>query len=132
VRRLGGIVIPIVAVLLAIGLGIALGLRSARTSDETALPPATTSETTESTGAPPTAQRTPKELFADTCGSCHTLADAGATAGIGPNLDEARPTRARVLTTIRNGSLSGAMPANLLVGADAERVAAYVSRVAGR
>lgn len=118
-----------IAVLLAIGLGIALGVRSARSKDEAAVPPATTSEVAETT---PTTPRTPKQLFADTCGSCHTLADAGAGAGVGPNLDEVRPSRARVLTTIRNGSLSGAMPANLLVGEDAERVATYVSRVAGR
>ena len=28
-----------------------------------------------------------KELFVDGCGSCHTLADAGTTGAIGPNLD---------------------------------------------
>lgn len=29
-----------------------------------------------------------KELFAAQCGSCHTLADAGTTGQVGPNLDE--------------------------------------------
>jgi cytochrome c oxidase subunit II len=30
-----------------------------------------------------------KTLFAQQCGTCHTLADAGTTAEVGPNLDEA-------------------------------------------
>jgi cytochrome c oxidase subunit II len=30
-----------------------------------------------------------KELFTQQCGSCHTLADAGTTGEVGPNLDEA-------------------------------------------
>lgn len=30
-----------------------------------------------------------KDLFAQSCGGCHTLADAGTTSTIGPNLDDA-------------------------------------------
>jgi mono/diheme cytochrome c family protein len=30
-----------------------------------------------------------KQLFATNCGGCHTLADAGTTGTIGPNLDDA-------------------------------------------
>ena len=30
-----------------------------------------------------------QELFKANCGSCHTLADAGTTGTVGPNLDEA-------------------------------------------
>lgn len=30
-----------------------------------------------------------KELFTQSCGACHTLADAGTTGEIGPNLDDA-------------------------------------------
>lgn len=131
-RRIGIVIVPILAVLLAIGLGILLGVRSSRTSDDIATPPVT-AELTETTPAnTTTARQAPKALFAQACASCHTLADAGANADIGPNLDTSRPSRERVLRQIRNGSLSGAMPANLLVGTDAERVAAYVSRVAGR
>jgi len=95
----------------------------------------TTAETT-GTGTPTTAaaqvRETARGVFLHSCASCHTLAATGATGGIGPNLDEARPPRERVRTMIRNGALSGAMPAALLTGDDAERVAAYVSRVAGR
>lgn len=129
-RRAGLIVVPVLAVLVAIGVGILLGVRSSRTSDDSSTPPVAT-ETTETTPTQ-TAPLRPVELFGQSCASCHTLAAAGSTAGIGPNLDEARPSRQRVLNQIRNGSLSGAMPANLLTGADAERVAAYVSRVADR
>ena len=30
-----------------------------------------------------------KALFIQTCGSCHTLADAGTSGTVGPNLDDA-------------------------------------------
>ena len=30
-----------------------------------------------------------KQLFSQNCGGCHTLADAGTVANIGPNLDDA-------------------------------------------
>jgi len=30
-----------------------------------------------------------KTLFSQNCGGCHTLADAGTTAAVGPNLDDA-------------------------------------------
>lgn len=125
------IAIPVVALLLAIGLGIVLGVRSSRTSDDIATPTVATTETTDTTPTQTTAQ-TPKDLFGHACSTCHTLAAAGSTGGIGPNLDEARPSRERVLNQIRSGSLSGAMPANLLTGTDAVRVAAYVGRVAGK
>ncbi len=121
--------VPVVAVLLAIGVGIVLGVRSSRTSDDVATPTVATSAITETT---PTVPQTAKDLFGQACATCHTLAAAGSSAGIGPNLDEALPTRQRVLDQIRNGSLSGAIPANLVVGNDAVRVAAYVAGVAGR
>lgn len=93
------------------------------------------------TGAPAATRPTDKppresarDLFVHACGTCHTLRDAGAGAGVGPNLDKVRPRlRARrVREQIRTGTLDSAMPANLLVGRDAERVARYVARVAGR
>jgi cytochrome c6 len=128
--RLGAIVVPVLAVTLAIGLGVFLGVRSAHTSDASTTPTAATTESTDTTPAR-TAPVAAKELFADACASCHTLKAAGATGGIGPNLDEAKPSRERVRTQIRTGSLSGAMPANLLAGDEAERVAAYVAKNAG-
>jgi mono/diheme cytochrome c family protein len=133
VTRLKSFAIPIAALLLTIGGGIYLGFRSAgNASDDlesaaTSLSTPTVTET--STAATP---ESAKDVFLHTCASCHTLAAAGATGGIGPNLDEARPTRERVRTMIRNGAISGAMPAGLLAGDDLERVAVYVSGVAGR
>lgn len=74
-----------------------------------------------------------RELFAGTCGGCHSLADSGSRADVGPDLDFLRPTREQVLAAIeRGGSATGQMPAGLLKGADAEAVAAYVAGAAGR
>ncbi|HEY0343461.1 MAG TPA: cytochrome c [Solirubrobacteraceae bacterium] len=76
------------------------------------------------------AKESPKSLFAHTCGTCHTLAAAGTTAPIGPNLDRAGHLTTRyVLRRIQAGSLDAAMPADLLVGRSARRVATYVARV---
>lgn len=82
----------------------------------------------------PQPQRGPaRKVFADSCGSCHTLAAAGTEGRIGPDLDRLAPAAARVVRAIRNGgSGRGVMPANLLTPPDARRVAAYVARVAGR
>jgi mono/diheme cytochrome c family protein len=88
--------------------------------------------TTRTSAAHPAAATGPRAVFAETCASCHTLADARASGMFGPDLDAARPSAARVRTMIRTGSLDGIMQPGLLQGADARRVAAYVARVAGR
>jgi len=89
-----------------------------------------------------------KKLFtgAAQCSACHTLAAAGASGTIGPNLDSAfRADRQQgfsqnaienvVLDQIRlgSGSVTGRtpMPAGLVKGQDALDVAAYVASVAG-
>lgn len=43
------------------------------------------------------------------CGSCHSLADAGATGSAGPNLDTAKPSVDVVVSRVTNGQ--GGMPA---------------------
>ncbi len=68
-------------------------------------------------------------LFKQTCAGCHTLAAAGANGTMGPNLDELHPTKETVLAQIQRGG--GGMPSGLLKGADADAVAAYVSKNAG-
>ncbi len=73
--------------------------------------------------------RPPKEVFAGTCGSCHTLADAGTDGTFGPNLDDLKPDKARVLAAIEEGP--GGMPGGLLDGAAADAVAGYVADSAG-
>ena len=65
------------------------------------------------------------------CGDCHTLADAGTTGTIGPNLDQVQPTFEQVLQALDEGP--GAMPSF----ADSsqtfkDNVAAYVSTAAGQ
>ena len=44
------------------------------------------------------------------CTSCHTLADAGATGTVGPNLDEAKPPASLVVDRVTHGK--GVMDAN--------------------
>ena len=75
-----------------------------------------------------------KELFIATCKSCHNLDAVQAKGVTGPDLDELGGLdRQRVLNAIRNGGTGqGRMPAGLLQGQDAQDVAAYVARVAGR
>ena len=75
-----------------------------------------------------------KRLFGQNCASCHSLAAFRARGATGPNLDElGRLSKERVLNAIKNGGTGDLrMPAGLLEGQEAEAVAAYVSRTAGR
>jgi cbb3-type cytochrome c oxidase subunit III len=84
--------------------------------------------------------QTGQKLFTQTCGSCHTLAAAGTSGTIGPNLDDAfGPSRKQGFkqSTIQNVVLdqiriaAAPMPRNLVKGQDAQDVAAYVASVAG-
>lgn len=60
------------------------------------------------------------------CAICHVLHDAGATGNIGPDLDELRPERERVLAMLRDGS--GVMPsfADSLDADELDALADYV------
>lgn len=79
------------------------------------------------------------EMFAQRCSGCHTLTPAGTEGSAnrservqGPNLDQRHETMDDVIYAIRNGGFSGAiMPQNIVVGDDAQRVAAFVSKYAG-
>ncbi|HEV2591221.1 MAG TPA: c-type cytochrome [Gaiellaceae bacterium] len=83
-----------------------------------------------------------KELFQDPknqCASCHTLADAGSTGTIGPNLDDAFVAvkqQGFTLQSMRDlirGQIAypeKPMPANLLQGQDANDVATYIAQCA--
>jgi mono/diheme cytochrome c family protein len=81
-------------------------------------------------------------LFADRCGGCHTFDIAGTQGGAtrvhdrerpdGPNFNVRHETTDSVLYAIRNGGFSGAiMPENIVVGNDANDVAAFVAKYAG-
>jgi cytochrome c551 len=75
-----------------------------------------------------------RELFARQCATCHTLRAANAVGKVGPNLDQLRPPKALVLDAIKQGRArgQGQMPAGLLDGQDAQDVADFVAKVAGR
>jgi cytochrome c553 len=75
-----------------------------------------------------------KQLFIQTCKSCHTLDAVNARGVTGPDLDDLGGLdRQRVLNAIkRGGTGQGRMPSGLLQGQDAQDVAVYVSSVAGQ
>lgn len=86
-------------------------------------------------------------LFVQKCGTCHTMAQAGTTAQIGPNLDDAFAAarsageggetiegvvEAQVeFPRPSNSNSAASMPADLVTGQDLEDVAAYVGMYAG-
>jgi mono/diheme cytochrome c family protein len=85
------------------------------------------------------------QLFQERCSGCHTLNAAGAQGSKptndngagertnGPNFNVRKENRDDVLFAIRNGGFSGAiMPANVVVGSDADDVADFLSKYAGR
>jgi mono/diheme cytochrome c family protein len=86
-------------------------------------------------------------LFIEKCGVCHTLAEAGTTAEIGPNLDDAFASaraageggetiegvvKAQVeFPRPGTGDSEASMPPKVVEGQDLEDVAAYVGKWAG-
>ena len=83
------------------------------------------------------------QLFSERCAGCHTLSVAGTQGTTnnvrerertdGPNFNTRNETVDNVLYAIRNGGFSGAiMPENVVVGKDADDVAAFLSKYAGR
>ena len=101
------------------------------TSTATGTSPTTTTATTTTGGS--SALAAGKQVFASAgCSGCHTLKDAGATGTVGPNLDQLKPSEARVAKQVTNGGKI--MPAfkGRLSPAQIQAVATYVSSVAGK
>jgi mono/diheme cytochrome c family protein len=74
-----------------------------------------------------------KQIFQTAgCANCHTLADAGSTGTVGPNLDQATPPKSLVVDRVTNGK--GVMPSfkSQLSAQQIQAVAQYVSSVAGK
>jgi mono/diheme cytochrome c family protein len=84
------------------------------------------------------------QLFYERCSGCHTLDSAnsygskppdqlqGGERTNGPNFNVRKESRDDVLFAIRNGGFSGAiMPANIVVGEDAEAIADFLSEYSG-
>jgi mono/diheme cytochrome c family protein len=104
------------------------------TTGETTGGETTTGETTSeetTTGAQPVEgdAAAGKEVFLGSagCAGCHTLADAGSTGTIGPNLDAVKPAYDKVVSQVTNGG--GGMPpfGDSLSEEQIQDVAAYVS-----
>ena len=115
--------------LLFVGLGVAVPAVVIANRDEAVGPRGALASS-----EPSPEQERGKELFRETCASCHTLSAANARGVTGPNLDElGQVDEARVLAAIENGGTGqDRMPAGLLEGENAAAVAAYVASVAGR
>ena len=74
-----------------------------------------------------------RDLFRQTCSSCHSLAANNARGVTGPNLDQiGQVTKERIVKAIEvGGTGQGRMPPRLLQGEDAEAVGEYLAEVAG-
>jgi cbb3-type cytochrome c oxidase subunit III len=86
------------------------------------------------------------DLFKQKCGSCHTLAAAGTSGTLGPDLDESfkysreQGFEEASIADIVRGQIAYAaqvpgstqMPRNLVTGADADSVAMFVAANAGK
>jgi mono/diheme cytochrome c family protein len=81
-------------------------------------------------------------LFRDHCSGCHTLAIVGAEGSAtsisnrvktnGPNFNIRKENVEQALYAIRNGGFSGAiMPENIVLGDDAQAVAAFLAQYSG-
>lgn len=82
------------------------------------------------------------KVFAERCSGCHTMDVAGAQGGAtkisdrertdGPNFNVRKEEVENVLYAIQNGGYSGAiMPQNIVVGKEAEDVAAFLAKYSG-
>lgn len=89
--------------------------------------------------------RSAATLFNERCSGCHSLKSANAYGSKppaqleggertnGPNFNVRKVVRDDVLYAIRNGGFSGAiMPANIVTGQDAERLADFLDEYSGR
>lgn len=81
-------------------------------------------------------------LFAQRCGMCHTLSQAGThgsatdvskkEATDGPNLNARKEKKSDVLYAIANGGFSGAiMPENIVTGPQADAIADFLAKYSG-
>jgi mono/diheme cytochrome c family protein len=66
------------------------------------------------------------------CSGCHTLADAGATGTVGPNLDDVKPDYDTVVKFVTDGAPPMPSFKGTLSEAEIQNVAAYVSSAAGQ
>lgn len=83
-------------------------------------------------GGASNAPRGGAKVFADSsCGSCHTLAAAGASGKVGSSFDARRYSAAEVARWVRTGANGMPVFANTLSDAQIAAVARYVARHSG-
>jgi mono/diheme cytochrome c family protein len=125
----GGRAFWVVMIVIYVGLGIAVpaAVIASRGQSEGAVGPLRTETLSK-------ADEEGKDLFIQTCKSCHTLDAVGAKGVTGPDLDELGGVdKQRVLNAIKiGGTGDGRMPPGLLDGENADLVAQYVAKVAGQ
>jgi mono/diheme cytochrome c family protein len=120
-RRIGGLAFLLALIVLGIGVPAAV---IATVNNRDSIPAENVSNLTP-------LQKRGRDLFGGSaqCKNCHTLAAAGTSATVGPNLDNLRPPYNLVLNAIQNGRANGngAMAKDLVQGKDAQAVAAFVA-----
>jgi mono/diheme cytochrome c family protein len=91
-----------------------------------------TGVTGATTAAPPAGGGTGKEIFKSAgCATCHTLADAGASGAVGPNLDDESPDAEKVAKKVAEGGDGMPSFTGVLSAAEIQKVADYVASVTG-
>src|SRR5215212_2031908 len=80
------------------------------------------------------AQAEGKQIFTGSagCGGCHTLKDAGTSGNVGPNLDEAKPSKELAVDRVTNGKPPMPSFKGQLSPDQIDAVAEYVSSAAGK
>ena len=72
------------------------------------------------------------KVFASaSCGSCHTLQEAGAKGTVGPNLDQVKPSAERVVREVKNGGTGMPSFRGKLSAQQISDVAQFVSGATG-
>lgn len=120
-RRLAAAIAVAAVVIFAIAIPLAIGLNG----DNAAEAGPVSLSASEQRG---------RSIFYSRCGQCHELGAAKAVGRVGPNLDVLRPPKALLLDAIDKGRARGMgqMPAQVVEGQEAQDVANFVAKTAGR
>jgi len=139
-RHLTAFVVVTVCFFVAMLLAVFYFGRESKASGETAATtttaaPATTTAATTTAAAPAGSAdlAAGKKVFTTAgCSGCHTLKDAGSSGTTGPNLDDLKPSAARVAKQVTNGGKIMPSFKASLSAQQIQDVAAYVASAAGK
>src|SRR6188508_1093174 len=120
-RRIAPFALALVAVAI-VTAGLVLATTGCGSEDKSSTP----SSNEKGSGSPGA------KVFADAgCGNCHTMATAGATGTVGPNLDDLRPNQERVELQVTKGGNGMPSFAGKLSPTQIKDVAGFVATAAG-